>query len=688
MIQIYSPSNADYSKNGDRVIQPSYCKIEAKLNGTWDMELEHPIDDDEIWKLIQEGAVISAPTFVGKNQLFRIYNKIKTDIDVKAYARPIFMDSASEVFLVDTRPTIKNGQGAINEILGGQSKYSGISDITKVSTAYYVRKNAIEAIQSNDDQSFLNRWGGEILYDNYTIRVNARVGGDYGVRAEFGNNLIGIEEDINMDNVVTRIIPVAYNGHMLSGSEPWVNSPNINKYPIVYAREIKFDDVKMAEDAQEGETGYATLVELQAELIRRCNAQFEAGIDLPECNYKVEMLDLSKTEEYKDVKTLEKVGLGDTIHCKNKRLDIVTDARVIGISWDCIDNIAESVELGEFTYNYFNNLTSAMSKIDEVVDKYGNIDAERVAGIIDGMKATLKVQNTVAVKQQARAILFEDLDPASEMFGAMSLGTQGFEIAHERTIDGREWNWTTAVTGRGILATCVIAGLLSSANYNGKDQGFCLNLDNGTIDSKNLKLDASGMLTILKATITGGEIMINNGADIPVPLFVVNENGWGLGLNGEDIRYLNSDGYVEINGNLHMSSGKIIGYKDGNKGIEIGNCEIKFYAWNDLGNYVGSIASVKRDSDNRTGISMHCDSGDYLSLGYKNSNSDNLTYSKIRIDSNSPDGPPWIKGGANGSPSFISGLAWSNGNITRVDRTTLTITSGIITGWNSESTYY
>ena len=86
----------------------------------------------------------------------------------------------------------------------------------------------MEAINGDIDQSFINRWGGEILYDNYRVIINQHVGGDYGVRAEFGYNLEGIEEHVDMSEVVTRIIPVAYNGHTLDGDSPWVDSPRIN----------------------------------------------------------------------------------------------------------------------------------------------------------------------------------------------------------------------------------------------------------------------------------------------------------------------------------------------------------------------------------------------------------------------------------------------------------------------------
>ena len=58
MIQIYSPDNTDFEKNGDMVLMPSYCAINAELNGAWTVELEHPLDGEGRWKWIEETAVI------------------------------------------------------------------------------------------------------------------------------------------------------------------------------------------------------------------------------------------------------------------------------------------------------------------------------------------------------------------------------------------------------------------------------------------------------------------------------------------------------------------------------------------------------------------------------------------------------------------------------------------------------
>lgn len=619
MIQIYKAENRAYDMNGDCVLSPSSCVVEAELNGTWKLTLTHPVDLEKRYEFIQAGAVISAPTFMPDMQLFRIYDVKKTDIMVTSYARPIFLDAANEVFIVDTRPTNMTGQRALTELTKG-TIYHAHSDITGTATAYYIRKNLIEAIQSEDDQSFLNRWGGEILYDNYDIYVNKRVGGDFGARAEMGYNSTGMEIDVDMSDVVTRIIPVSYNGYTLAGNSPWVDSPLISKYPIVYAKEIKFEDVKLEIDVQGDEKGFETIEQLRAELVKRCKEQFELGIDLPKCNYKCDLVMLSQTEEYADVAELEEISIGDTVRCKNKELGIETEARAIKVTWDCIGDRYNKVELGEFKYNYFSAMSSVVNRVEKTIRPDGTIIGEEVKGIIDGAMAQLRLQNTVAKKTDERAFLTEDLDPESPLFGAMCYGTQGFQIANKRTPDGKDWDWSTFGTPEGFIATYLIAGYLLSRNYSPGKSGFKFSLDDGTIDSKHLKLDAAGLLTIYKALITGGEITIQNTAGETI--FRVTEEGFWFGEDGGSIRYNVKDKVIEFLKNIKLT-GLITNYSSsGKKSVVLGNNKIEIYSWQDDGNYVGSIGALasRDDPDSRQSLGIYSDKEDRIILGHRESN--------------------------------------------------------------------
>lgn len=346
MIEIYLKSNTNYENNGDITLQPISCKYN---DGEKTITLEHQIDDIGRWKYINTDNVLSSD-ITGKKVLYRIFNIIKDIYTITAYARPLFYDLIDKI-LLDVRPTNMTGQDALNYILK-DTPFTGHSNITTVNTSYYVRKNIVQAIVGDDENSFLNRWGGEFYCENFDVYVNEQIGADNGVRVEFGYNLNSIEEEINLEDVATRIIPVGYDGLMLEGDTPWVDSPSINKYANIKERVITFEEVKVKE-SEEDEEGFNTIEEARAELIRQCNLLFENGIDKPTVNYKIDMIDLSNTTAYKDFKVLVDVNKGDTVTCYIKHLDIDVKARVIDYERDLITGEYTYIELGNVISNFF-----------------------------------------------------------------------------------------------------------------------------------------------------------------------------------------------------------------------------------------------------------------------------------------------------------------------------------------------
>ncbi len=491
MIQLYNPTNTDYIRNGDMTLIPTSAEVHVILNGAWEASLEHPIDAEGRWKYIAEDAVIKMPSFNGE-QLFRIKQTEKKDSGVSAVLEPIFYDSMDDCFLTDVRPTNKNGQEALDLMTAPNSKYSGSSNIKKASTAYYEYKNLMEAINGDDDNSFVNRWGGEILFDNFNVIINDRVGGDYGVELRYGKNIPqdGLTETVDTREIVTRIYPKAYNGHKLSGNG-YVDSDLIGSYPTIKTATMTFEDVKLAVDASEDDAENGVIIcadqkALDKALTDKCKEQFELGLDKPKISISADMVLLQNTEAYKDYEVLETVSLGDTVHCRHNRLGIVTDARVIELTYDALSKKVTDVVLGDFQRDYFSDVSSAVNRIDGAIRADGTVMADKIAGFINGAVTRLGAQYNAAKKQDVLAILFENLDETSPMFGALAIGTQGILISRRRTADNRSWEWTLAIDYNGIIADTIVAGVLS--DRQGKNYW---DLDKGTFKITDGQLDIS-----------------------------------------------------------------------------------------------------------------------------------------------------------------------------------------------------
>ena len=580
MIQVYLPNNTDFEHNGDMVLTPEQAEVTCEINGAWEAILVHPIDEAGRWEALVDGAVIKMPSWNGE-QLFRIRVKDKSDLaGITCTCDPIFFDAANDCFLEDVRPTSKTGQQALDIMTAANTKYSGVSNISKVSTAYYEFKNLLEAISGSDDNSFLKRWGGEIEYDNFTVRINTRLGSDKNIEYRYGKNIEGVTETVDMSEVVTRIYPKAFNGRTLSGTK-YVDSPLIGAYPTVKSRVMVFDNIKLIDDVQAADstnpdlTICNTQAELDTALRQACVYQWDAGIDKPLVTIQIEGVVPNMTEF-----SGADLELGDTVYLRHPVLDITTESRVVALTYDSIRKEVISITLGSVAYNYFNSVSSAVTRIETAVRPDGSVRADAVKGVIDMGQANLYAQYDVATRQDVLGMLFENNDSTSELYGAMAIGTQGFMISKTKDEDGN-WIWSTFGTAAGLNANYIIAGTIAATLIAANS--ISVSKLTGTISNGNWVIDLdNGTLTIGNITasnIYGGTLTLGGANNVNGSMQVLDANGnvigtWtkdGITITGGRISTTDNNSY------WHLTTGHLVIENSSGTGIEMYNGSLNFY---------------------------------------------------------------------------------------------------------------
>lgn len=369
MIQLYTDNTQDTSYNGI-ILNPISCEVTNKLNGENELELEVPIDGEGVYKKITRGCIITVPTpDFEEPQMYRVYKTTKSmsDNSIIAEARHIFFDLNKKV-VFNKSITMTNCQVALDRLLE-DTDFTGYSDIKIQDVRQYKMRNLMNILAGDDEDSYLSIFNGELSVNNYKVSLLSKRGSDKGIRVTFGYNLEDIEEEIDSDNVVTRIYPYIEQGNdepiVLGTSTPYVNSPLISKYSDVYEQAINMSDIKIKDgDDSEG----LTVAEARKEMIKRCNKMYDEGCDKIKANYSVKMQSLSKTNEYKQLgyDVLERISLGDTVHCYNKNIDIEVEARCISYKWDCINKEYIDIELGDFISGY---VDSQLSDLDNIYRK-------------------------------------------------------------------------------------------------------------------------------------------------------------------------------------------------------------------------------------------------------------------------------------------------------------------------------
>ncbi|MGX6992172.1 phage tail spike protein, partial [Pseudolactococcus reticulitermitis] len=258
----------------------------------------------------------------------------------------------------------KNGSGALNQLLNNTQyshHFTSSSNISTTNNARLVRLNPVEVLLDSElDNGFRARWGGEMTRDNSHIMMNKTRGSHRGVQIRDKKNLTGYKSNVNYSSVVTRIMPEGYDGLFLP--EKYVDSPRINQYVAPKIRVIKYDSVKV--DNKEGELSQ---IQAYAKLRELANQEYSINqIDLPIATYEVEFASLEKTEEYKDFATLETVNLGDTVSVIHEEDGLNIMARMLSYQYNPLLKAYISISLGN-SIPKFTDIAKDIKRVDTQV---------------------------------------------------------------------------------------------------------------------------------------------------------------------------------------------------------------------------------------------------------------------------------------------------------------------------------
>ena len=362
-MKIYLQNETDFTKNGLGFLTDVLeADVVEELNGDYYLTFSYVLNGNLSEYLVQEN-IVKCPVAGGTEQLFRIKRVVKDYTTIDVYAQHIFYDLNNN-FLLDTSPTNLTCQSFGNWILSKTdfaTDFTFYSDISSSASARYVRRNPIEAIMGNIDNSMINIFGGDIERDNFTIKLLAQRGSNNGIKLLFGKNITDIKITSDYSTIVTRILPLGFDGLMLP--EYYVDAPNIDDYLTPKIAKVEFSNIKY--DPQSTEAGvYTDLEDAYTALRNAAYALFDDGLDLPSINIKIDWVELSKTEEYKDYQAIESLHLGDYVTAEILGMDYTT--RVVKITYNVLTDSIDKFEIGTMQRNIGNSININTQKVEQI----------------------------------------------------------------------------------------------------------------------------------------------------------------------------------------------------------------------------------------------------------------------------------------------------------------------------------
>lgn len=539
------------STNGDYILDNICTKmiIKEDLNGDFIAEGTFILSDEmpkELYDMLSELSIISMSDEKSE-EYFRISSvrKYKKYIDV--VARHITIVDTINLWLENVRPTDLTGSSAINYIYNnsiGNKELFVSSDIQKVNIAYYENMKLHQALVDSNN-SFVSRWGGDVIRSGYNLAINRRRGIDTDIVIESKKNLTGFESSTNLDTLCTGIVPKGFD--LLKA--PIQYSDLVNNYPSPIIKEFKYDFIKVKNENNPDE-GYDNEEEAINELIRLAKEEFKTNhIDVIQAEYNINYIDLSKTEEYKDYVETQTANLGDTITVIEHNFNININVRVISRTYDVIRKRRISTGLSN------KNLTFNPPKVSDVLaelDKITSTGNDLSSYITSILESGIKDSYVVLKPNELLIMDSKDINTAVNV---------------------------TRYNKNGL-------GFSTTGYYGDYTYGF-------TIDGKiNASLIATGILSTVLIQNSDGSLQIDLGASNGINF--KKNNHVAVNLNGSEMKFYDWEGTERIDPVGTLASVRIIrsGTQTSIPGVMLANEKNSYMALgyrNDSGNYSNYI---------------------------------------------------------------------------------------------------
>ncbi len=451
MIKIFNSEDRDFSTAGNIIIDSAKCSETKKksLNG-WFIEVELPIKYKEY--IEKDKLCVVQTKSKLRPQAFRIGENIEyTNRKIKFTANHVMFD-AKDYILVDVRPTEKDGINTlnyINERTDKTSPFNMFSNVQNTNTAYFIRKNLLEAWQTVE-----KRWNGVFDADNWDISFLQKVGHDNGESVIYGKNMQSMEIFEDWSGVCTRIYPVGYDGITLP--EKFIDSDV--QYEKPYSRVIDFQtNLEQEEQTEE---------KLIEELRENAQKYLEQN-KYPKVSYTI----VSNINN--------KMEIGDTIQVLHPLVTVMTE--VIEYQYDITSKKIKSLTFGNYTRDVkakFDNIKETINTLNQQLSKQ-DIVIKQQTDLIN----SLNKNGYVYIDDNE--ILILDALPKEKAKNVWRFGLGGIGFSS----NGYEGPFETAITMDGqINAKFITTGTMSvnrieglSNTLNGLESSIELNKGNITM---------------------------------------------------------------------------------------------------------------------------------------------------------------------------------------------------------------
>ncbi|HAR1694246.1 TPA: hypothetical protein IZ451_002944, partial [Enterococcus faecium] len=442
--------------------------VSNKLNGAEIFQGTYSINGTNA-DLIIEGRIIQC--YVDENrakQRLRIYyaktSVIGNTIEVKA--EPIFNDIRKSVLnkydsgteKITAAQAWQNAKALAKPVIPSQFSFTSLVDT--LANVKIEKANFLEFFGGKEG-SILDRFHGEFLKDNNTLRHEKRLGTDHKIKAIYTKNLTGLDLEIDAQSV-------------LVGVYPFISSSSEGEDEITLPEEVIFTDY-----VDDYPAGYVSFVDFKdkatdvATLREAAKDWLKTNIDKqkPQVSGSIELVPLRHQRGYEKFVDLEKVSMGDGVDVYHPQLKVNMSARIVEYTFNVLTNSYDKLVVGNVKTNFLENTENNVSNlINDAIDqlKNGGEISDLINDIVDHQTDMITGQNGGYVlldpKEAPSRILIMDTPDKTTARNVLQINNAGIGFSKTGINGTYETAWTL---DGGFNASFITAGEIVGITIRG-----------------------------------------------------------------------------------------------------------------------------------------------------------------------------------------------------------------------------
>ena len=349
------------------------ASVTEERNGSYELELVYPVNGIHADEIQPNRFIKVKPNFTDNPQLFRIYKVSKAlNGTFVVNAQHISYDLGGKVATSGSANTCVDACILLTNNFAGNfvittdkvvSNYFNISEPSSVRSWFGGKKG-----------SLLDVYGeGEWHYDNFTATLKLHRGADRSVEIRYGKNLTELSQELNIESLVTAIIPYAIN--------PETKLPAIgNKQQTGLVLDTPREIAMNFGDYVDWEESTPITTQLDAACQNYITRNSSALLNLKN-NIKLSFVQLSSLQE--------RVDLCDTVHIYFEALGISAALKCISTTWDVLEDRYISTTFGDAKQSIADTIVQVQDSIKELptatdVTNISTVIADHATELITG----------------------------------------------------------------------------------------------------------------------------------------------------------------------------------------------------------------------------------------------------------------------------------------------------------------